>query len=55
MAFDTISQLLKKDAGLCVKKHALRLLHLLLNCKFALIYQFIFHEKLHNLLLISIF
>ncbi|XP_028786029.1 uncharacterized protein LOC114741951 [Neltuma alba] len=32
MAFDTISQLLKRDVGLRVKQHALRLLYLLLNC-----------------------
>ncbi|KAF7829171.1 uncharacterized protein G2W53_020335 [Senna tora] len=32
VAFETTSQLLKKDAGLRVKNHALRLLHLLLNC-----------------------
>ncbi|CAJ1931024.1 unnamed protein product [Sphenostylis stenocarpa] len=32
IVFKTISELLKKDAGLCVKKHALRLLYLVLNC-----------------------
>ncbi|KAI9072268.1 hypothetical protein K1719_045772 [Acacia pycnantha] len=32
MAFDTISRLLKRDVGLRVKQHALRLLYLLLNC-----------------------
>lgn len=32
MAFDTISQLLKRDNGLRVKQHALRLLYLILNC-----------------------
>ncbi|XP_017427951.1 protein SENSITIVE TO UV 2 [Vigna angularis] len=32
IVFKTISELLKKDAGLCVKKHTLRLLYLVLNC-----------------------
>ncbi|RZC27896.1 hypothetical protein D0Y65_000109 [Glycine soja] len=32
IVFETISELLKKDAGLSVKKHALRLLYLVLNC-----------------------
>ncbi|KAK7367026.1 hypothetical protein VNO80_09032 [Phaseolus coccineus] len=32
IVFKTISQLLKKDAGLCVKKHTLRFLYLVLNC-----------------------
>lgn len=32
IVFKTISELLKKDAGLSVKKHALRLLYLVLNC-----------------------
>ncbi|XP_061343097.1 protein SENSITIVE TO UV 2 [Gastrolobium bilobum] len=32
IVFKTISELLKKDAGLRVKKHALRLLYLVLNC-----------------------
>jgi len=35
--FETISELLKKDAGLCVKKHTLRLLYLVLNCKLPLL------------------
>ncbi|KAK7407112.1 hypothetical protein VNO78_08755 [Psophocarpus tetragonolobus] len=32
IVFKTISELLKKDAGLSVKKHALRLLYLVINC-----------------------
>ncbi|KAL2348854.1 hypothetical protein Fmac_002854 [Flemingia macrophylla] len=32
IVFKTISELLKKDAALAVKKHALRLLYLVLNC-----------------------
>lgn len=34
LVFTTISELLKKDAGLHVKKQALRLMYLVLNCKF---------------------
>lgn len=33
--FKTISELLKKDAGLRVKKKTLRLLYLVVNCKFS--------------------